>query len=476
MSDHLFSDNSLARFHEAAVRVLSTMGYKVENEELLRRCEKFGCQVDYAREVAVMPPEVIQRALDLARNLTPEGRARREARHRTAAPGVTVGAGGTPQVYLDPDTGDRRPAKRTDLERMFKLAASLPGVGATIPPVIMSDSPPLLEAIEAAAMMIELVPPERVGAVETFHPSQLPFIIEIGEIFTGKAKSPRFVSVGNCPTSPLIFGRRTADLALARSPYNAHFALPTMPLSGANAPITRAGTIVIGVAEIVGGCVIAKAMREDTSFSATTISGILDMRTGRICFCTPEVVVQDLGIYETCDRLLELPMGIYPAYVDAKVPGMQAVWEKTFKQSVMAKYAYWGCHDGSLDAAKVCSPLQIAIDVELARPLEKLYEPVDMGDEALAVDLIREVAWESGAYMSCEQTVSRSHTEFWYPAFLDRTNWTTPDEEAKKSRAILERANDAWRDAVRRYTPPALADDKRKALRTVVERARKVLA
>ena len=62
MSDRFFTDDSLARFYEAAVRVLSTMGYKMENDELLRRCERFGCRVDYAREVAVMPPDIIKRS------------------------------------------------------------------------------------------------------------------------------------------------------------------------------------------------------------------------------------------------------------------------------------------------------------------------------------------------------------------------------------------------------------------------------
>ena len=49
MRDRRCADDSLARFYKAAVPVPSTMGYKMENEELLRRCERFGCRMDYAR-------------------------------------------------------------------------------------------------------------------------------------------------------------------------------------------------------------------------------------------------------------------------------------------------------------------------------------------------------------------------------------------------------------------------------------------
>ena len=69
-----------------------------------------------------------------------------------------------------------------------------------------------------------------------------------------------------------------------------------MVVSGASAPITPAGAAAVGLAEILGGWTILRALGVAPPYSGGIASGSMNMRTGAVSFGSPEAMVQDLMV------------------------------------------------------------------------------------------------------------------------------------------------------------------------------------
>ena len=468
MERRLFGDEQLEKVFDSALRVLAEMGMKVENRQCLEAMGRLGAEIDYPRERALLSREVINRMLQMVRT-EPAPRPRGFA---PLPPAYGAGAAGTCPFYHDDENGERRRATEQDCIQAFRIMETC-GVAEGGPLVSNGDCPPKFEAIRCLQLGMENLNRTVLRGTDLFHPEQVPFVAELGRLY--RNDPAWFLPAGNCPTSPLTIGKTIADLAVAKAPYRKVYGVATMPVAGANAPMTPAGTAVIGVAEILGSYVLAKALNPKTCVRSSALSAMMDMRTGSVTFVAPEVFLADLLIVEVLERRLDLPCRVYGTYVDAKLPGMRAVFEKLMRCLGLGVYANLSPLDGVLDQGRLFSPTQMILDCDMHEFLTRSGAGAEVDDDTLAVEAILEVARDGTGYMTHEHTI-RHMREAWNSLIYRRAHWVSMEDELAREREHLSRARAVWQDNLAKYEPPDHSKEFLQELHTICARAKKTLA
>lgn len=466
----VLADDEMVRLHGGALRLLDETGIRIENATLLAALERRGARIDWPSQRAHIPRSVVDEVLSPEPN-----RGLLTCTVVSRGPGGPYWTGGIQPQYLDWRTHKRRHGTRRIAREILSALHGMPEVGGFGTPITMVDVPAPMEPIESVAMLMTQT--DRPGGVEVLHADNVKYLVELGEIFSGKPGDFRFVASCNFVVPPLIMGARCAACIVEKTRFNIPGIAGTMPVSGATAPVTRAGTAAIEIAETVACWLCHRVLSPELPLGGILCSGSMDMRTGRCLFGSPEAVVQDAMAIQTLKWLYDIDTGTSAAYVDPKQPGIQAAFDKVFK--ILAAGALTGGFGGGgglLDAGKVWSPVQFVLDWDILDSVSALLRRVEVTEETLAVDLIHDVARSNRrAFLDTDHTAECFRKALWHPHFFDRTEWQGDVRERHRDAELLGKARDRWADAVRDAPGYTLDADRMKAVRKVLRRARKEL-
>jgi len=470
----LFSERDLDRLADAAFDTLGRAGAMYQSETILSALEAAGAVVDRPAQVARLPRAMLESVIEHQKQrAAPSTPFWEPASPDGALPGITLQVA---QFYYDHERGERRPGSRSDLVRMVQFGEALDQRERVSQVLVMREEPPLVEALEAALVLLEHT--ARPGDVYPHFAAQFPYLEEIGDLCWGDPN--HFLTGGIFMVSPMRMDRRSADYIVETSRRGLTRGVGTMPVAGVSAPVTRAGAIVVGAADILAGWAAALALDPDLPVSGGICSGSVDMATGNVSFCSPEAMIQDLGCVELFRRRFGGQVGVAGGadYTNAKFPGYQAGFEKAFE--AMAISAYTGSHPhlgaGLLDSGKTFSPLQLLIDRELQAFLWHFAAGAPVDDDHLALDTITAIGSGIGSsYIEAEHTLRHYRQNLWFPALLDRGVWRGEREEERPDQRLLARAQAQFDKIMARYQPPEVDRDLLARAREIVDRARREL-
>lgn len=469
---HIFTDREVERIYQGAIRVLMHTGFRIQHRAILERLERHGARVNYTGEVFWPTADMLRRLEEQVRRCSPNP-SRTHLLRQPPYAGSSITYNGT--LYYDWREGVQRAASLQDVENMLKACHMLKEVAEFGPTITAQDVPPPIEPIVSFALGIETTD-RPVLRVELVLPEQLPYLEELDTITQGH---PVRYNYDGCAINNFTVDERAMGCLYATWQRNglANWEVYSCPVSGATAPVTLAGAVVVGVAETLGAWFAGWALNPDVTLTAMPCAGVLDMRAGRVLFSCPEAVKINAGIFQVFDRVLGMQAGMLADYSDAKVPGLQAMHDKIFNGLVYA----WltgqvNFQRGTLEAGKCFSPTQMVIDCELNAELASLASGITVTDETLALELIETSSPASAVNFLEEDHTRRNYRQaLWYPSMMDRTNWESPEAERQKETNLLRKAEARWRDALARYEPPDIPTEKIKAARDVVEQARRSL-
>jgi len=480
MCINILSDSDLDQLADATLTVLARAGVMYQSEGVLEALEAAGAEVDRDSHRARLPRRMIEAIIERQRRRAgPEGppATRRE-------PGPVDGPlpgiqNQVAQFYYDHERGERRAGNRQDLVRMVQFGDALDERCSVDQVLLMHEEPPPVEPLEALAVLLEHT--SRPGSTYPHFAEQFPYVEEIGEIYAGDPHRLWSAAHYIFMVSPLRMDRRACDYMVGLIRRGLPCAIGTQPVSGVSAPVTRAGAIVVGAAEILAGWAAAAALDPDLELSSGSIlSGAVDMPTANVTFCSPESMVQDIGCVELFRRRFggRVTVAVPSDYTSAKLPGFQAGFEKAFEAMAVSAHTggYPGMGAGLLDSGKMFSPLQLLIDRELQSFLWRFSAGVQVDEEEIALDLITSVGSGIGAsYLDSEHTLQRYRQSLWFPDLMDRTVWRGEQEEEHPDEGLLARAHAQFREVMSRYRPPEVDPDMLAKVRQVVDRARRDL-
>jgi trimethylamine--corrinoid protein Co-methyltransferase len=233
---------------------------------------------------------------------------------------------------------------------------------------------------------------------------------------------------------------------------------------GTTAPVTMAGGLAINTAGVLAGLVIHQLKHPGAPFVVPGMGGeALDLRT----MVDPYACPDSRG---TCAALAHhwgLPMFSY-AGSDSKTVDEQSAAEAALTMLTDALAGGQLVHDiGYLESGLTFSLVQLAMCDEIASWIGALTRPVDLSDEALALDLVDQVGID-GSFLETDHTIGHFR-ERWYPSLIDRRGrgpWTTAG-----STTLAQRATARVEDLLSREHPSILEPDVELAVRALANEA-----
>lgn len=251
-------------------------------------------------------------------------------------------------------------------------------------------------------------------------------------------EGPQCYTVVNS-SSPLRYDAPMLDGLLEMARANQCVCFTPFALAGAMSPITLAGAIAQQNAQALAGIVLAQMVRPGTPVIYGAYTSNVDMRTGAPAMGTPEYF-RAAVISGQLARFYGVPYRSSGGNA-ANAPDAQAVNETTF--------ALWGAKLGQagivmhaagwLESGLSASPEKLIIDAEILQGLNTAMSGVEVSDDTLALDAIREVG-PCGHFFGAAHTMTRYTNEFYQPLLSDCSNfgaWT-----AAGSREALAGAHD----------------------------------
>jgi len=466
------SDDDLVRLNEAAWRVLERTGFKIYSKRILAKVEALGARVDHDEMTARFPRELIEETVDCELRPEPEDAP-------VAVPQEFGAAYGEVCFFLyDWEKDERHAATRKETIQLIRLGDAIPEVTSISTPAVNSEIDQRVEAIEAAELLMANTNKRAGSGIRC--PEQTKYMHEIRTLCEKHGDKRGWVQTGGCLTSPLTLGERSAQIVeiLMDLGYDT-FGFSSMPIAGGNAPVTTAGCIVMCIAELLGARLVARSINRKANGVGMLISGTMDMTHGKASFCSPQAVIQDIVTWRVFKRLygIEISLDRCASYINAKLPGLQCAYERTFKQTMLASATgRLGMHLGSLDGAAIFSPEQAMLDLDLCRGLWEFYRGIRINDDTLALDEIDAVGIGEGkTYMDTDHTFAHFRDALWMPKLLDVSMWHD-GREVDRERQMLEKANRQWREYLAAYEPPDVNQDLIAEVHEVVERAKKEIA
>jgi trimethylamine--corrinoid protein Co-methyltransferase len=239
---------------------------------------------------------------------------------------------------------------------------------------------------------------------------------------------------------------------------------PGLVTRGVSTPVTEAGFLVTQNAAGLAGLVLSQLIREGTPFIRDACAGgTFDMRQMVGQQSPPEI----RGFNEELLHYYKLPGFGIGGNTGSKTVDGQAVLEAALSLITSVQAGAHLIHDvgymdngvtGSLDFLVICD--------EIINWIKTYMKPLDISAETIALDDIRDVAINSGDFLSSNNTVRNFRDDF-YPRLLDRRNhdaWATDG-----STTMQERADTFVTELLANPKKDYLADNQRAAIQKMID-------
>jgi trimethylamine--corrinoid protein Co-methyltransferase len=342
----------------------------------------------------------------------------------------------------------------------------LPQFAAQSTAVVCNDVPP--EIGDWYRLLLVLWYSEKPVVTGAFSAASLHTLIELLAIESGGAEAlrrqPRAI-FDVCPSPPLNWSefasQNLTDLARAGVPAE----IVSMPLAGATAPVTLAGSIVQHAAECISGITIHQLAQPGAPIVWGGAPAIFDMRTGKTPMGAIETAMLDLGCAQV-GKYLGLPTHSYMVTGDGRVIDAQVEMESGIS-AILGALGGINMISGAgmLDFLACHSIEKLVIDAEAIASAQRLIEGIEPRTESLAITMFAQTGLH-GDFLRLQETRNLFRKEQHFPSgIIDRGL-----ESDGPMAGILERTRMRVGELVSEYERHPLAPDRERDMLALAAR------
>lgn len=448
------SEHDLRRIHETALDVLERIGMADPPPDIRDLAlARGGRMTDSGR--LCFPRSLVEDVIAGAgRAFTLHGR---DPAHDLDISGSRIhfGASGVAVLTLDFATGRFRPSTMLDLYDFARLVDRLEHVHFFNRPVFGRDIEDQFRHDVNMAYVCAAGTRKHIAIGFTSHlhvaaAAQMYDLVAGGE---GRFQARPFCSVGSCAVvSPLRFGKDNCEIAIAAARHGFPVNMIIAGQAGATAPAALAGTLVQTTAETLAGLILVNLAVPGHPMIFSNWPFVSDLRTGAFSGGGGEEAVLMAAAAQIA-RFYDLPSGVGAGMTDAKLVDNQAGHEKGVTTALAglagANMIYESA--GMLASLMACSFEAFVIDNDMLGNVLRAVRGIEVNDETLSLDVIRDAVEGPGHYLGQAQTLSLMKTEYLYPRLSDRSR--IEEWEAAGSPDIRERARERVRDILGKHYP-----------------------
>lgn len=453
----------------ATVEVLERTGLEVRSDVLLKQLGAAGAVIDEEAGRARFPREVQEGALKLVPPDLPL--ASREPGLDVILDGTRgyLGVDGNAAEVVDLETDQRRASRKEDVAMGTRIGDALPQIGYIWQPAVSREMPVPSEPLHNLEANLNNTG-KHIVMMTAVTPEQAEASAEMASLAIGgeQALAERpILSAFQCSVSPLVYDGGPLGAAVEFAKAGVPSGFMVMPILGATSPITRAGTLVINNAEVIGGVIAHQLLAPGArTFYASAVT-TMDLWSGAANCGGPEDLV-----FQMANAQLARTYGLKSMVGTFATGSKTSDWQGG-AENALSGFASWisgvdmASGAGLLYAARVFSAAQLVLDAELWDLIASTSEGVGTWDaESLAIDVIDAVS-PGGHFLDQEHTLTHMR-EVWQSKMFDRGNWEDWEANGRpvsKTKAIA-RAMELWET----HEPYPLPDGAPEAIREVVER------
>ncbi|MDA3857376.1 MAG: trimethylamine methyltransferase family protein, partial [Roseovarius sp.] len=211
-------------------------------------------------------------------------------------------------------------------------------------------------------------------------------------------------------------------------------------VGGAMAPVSVMGTLTQVLAEVLAGIAYSQLVRPGAPMIFGAFVTSIDMNSGAPTFGTPEAALITYGAGQLARRM-GLPVRSSGSFNGSKLPDAQAAYEtaNSLNVGLMAGVNFMLHSCGWLEGGLVSSFEKFVMDADQLGTLHHLARGIDIGEDAQAMDAIREVG-PGGHYLGCAHTQANFKSAFWRSDLFDYKPFETWSEEGERDTMVLANA------------------------------------
>ena len=375
---------------------------------------------------------------------------------------VHVGSGGASPSIVDLDSGAYRDATLRDLYDAARLADALDNIHFFNRSLVARDvaAPRAFDLNTAYAVMAGTAKPIGTSFSAAAHVADAVAMFDLGAGGDGDGDAFRrapFCVLLCCHVVPPL---RFAEESCAVLERGVRLGMPVMLIAagqaGATSPAALAGSVAQSVAETLAGAVFAYLLDPAAQIIFAPKPLVADLRTGAMSGGGGEQAAL-MAAAAQMGRFYGFPTSVIAGITDAKIPDAQHGYEKsgavTLAAHAGANMITQAC---GMEASLLgCSFESYVIDNDMLGVILRTVRGIEVSDDTLSFETIREVVEGEGHFLGHAQTMQSMTRDYLYPQVADRA---TPQDWAERGgRDIRRRARDRAREILRAHAPRHLS-------------------
>ncbi len=449
------SDTQMGRILETALELLEEVGMGQTIPAFRTQGEAAGCHMDDSGRFHI--PQALTRNIMenvAAREITICGFDPANDLNISGSR-VHFGTGGAAVHMLDLDANEFALSSLLDLYDLARIAHNLEHLHFFLRPIVARDMETAreLDINTAYAVMSATTKPV---ASSFFDPAHVYDVAAMGDMMLGgegRFRERPFLHCANTfVVPPLRFAEESCECMVAQIDCGMPIMLVSAGQAGATSPAALAGSLAQSLAECLAGLVMVNLIRPGHPVTMGMWPFVSDLRTGSMSGGSAEQALLTACSAQIINWL-GLPAANPAGMTDSKAPDNQAGYEKGITVSLTAQAGSNMIYESASMLASILSSSKEAfvIDNDMLGMVNRTVRGVEVTDETLSKDVIREAVSGVGHFLGSEQTLDLMQTEYLYPRLADRTS---PKEWAEKGKPnLLENAKMRVSDILSDYYP-----------------------
>ena len=425
------SDDDIQKIHEAVIDVLENIGLSQATETCVEACKKAGAVYGDDGRLRFSEKLVTETIKNANREFTLCGR---DPKHdiNPQADKVHFGTAGAAVHVVDVEKNEYRESYVRDIYDAARIVDTLDNIHFFQRPMVARDieDPKEMDLNTLYACLAGTN--KHVGTSFTLA-EWVPDALQICYKIAGGEEEFRkrpFVSNSNCfVVPPLRFAQDATDVLEECVKGGMPVLLLSAGQAGATSPAAIAGSVVQAVAEVLAGLIYVNALKPGHPAIFGTWPFVSDLRTGAMSGGSGEQALLTAACGQMANYY-DLPGGSAAGMCDAKMPDVQAGWEKGIAHVLAGAagtnliYEAAGMH-GSLMG--FCHE-SLFLDNDALGQALRCVRGIEVNEETVSVNIIKDVCVNGpGHYLGHEQTLNLMQREYLYPELANRFSpkeWT----------------------------------------------------
>ncbi|MEM9278888.1 MAG: trimethylamine methyltransferase family protein [Pseudomonadota bacterium] len=441
------SEKELTDILHTAYRILEEIGFTEVPDVVMEAALEQGCHINKLGRLSFPRPFVEDIVAGACRAFAFHGRDK-DLTIEVGGDKVYFGTGGAAVQTLDMEEGTYRSSTLKDLYDFTRLADRLENVSWFTRCCVATDMADNFDLDMNTAFALMKGTQKPVGMSFTIGEYVHP-IIEMFDMVAGG--EGRFAEAPFCKAhispviSPLRYGEDAVSVMLASLEHNMPINSIIAAQSGATAPAPLAGMLAQTTAETLAGLVLINLFKRGYPVIFSNWPFVIDLRTGAFVGSGGEISIMNAAAAQIGNHL-GLPTGVASSMADAKAVDAQMGAEKSLSALACGLAGSNMVYESSGMMASLLgvSFEAFVLDNEMIANIHRTIRGVEVNEETLGFEAIREAVTGEGHFLGGNHTMSAMERDYYYPALANRDTpavWNesgTPDAWTTAREKVLE--------------------------------------